>query len=182
MDVRKRSIKSKLLGTGNAHFFCLCAHSGNSGHTASSPPVVDQRKVVSSPTSSTSSLSSITSAASSTTSNNSNSANLEELERRLAYLRTHNVSLEKEHERLADTKRRVDHEIEQMFKRNRQHCYLTLDDLARYQSKLRQDVLVVVNAPYDTQITVDRPPKYYRPRHQPYAKVCFYFYGIMIYM
>ncbi|KAJ8658513.1 hypothetical protein O0I10_005866 [Lichtheimia ornata] len=148
---------------------------GNSGHTASSsssssPNVVDQRKVVSSPTSSTSSLSSVTSAASSTTSNNSNSANLEELERRLAYLRTHNVSLEKEHERLADTKRRVDHEIEQMFKRNRQHCYLTLDDLARYQSKLRQDVLVVVNAPYDTQITVDRPPKYYRPRHQPYAK------------
>lgn len=51
----------------------------------------------------------------------------------------------------------MDHEIEGVLKRHKDYCYLTLEELARYQTKLAQEVLVIVNAPYNTDITVQQP-------------------------
>ena len=93
------------------------------------------------------------------------SSNLDELEHRLSLLKRHNVSLEREHDRLHSIKQHVDHEIEGVLKRHKNHCYLTLEDLARYQTKLAQEVLVIVNAPYNTDITVHSPPLPSTSRH-----------------
>lgn len=53
-------------------------------------------------------------------------------------------------------KQQVDHEIERVLKRHKTHCYLTLDDLARFEvmSATQQEVFVLVNAPYNTDINV----------------------------
>ncbi|KAI7877746.1 hypothetical protein K492DRAFT_238987 [Lichtheimia hyalospora FSU 10163] len=93
------------------------------------------------------------------------SSNLDELEHRLSLLKRHNVSLEREHDRLHSIKQHVDHEIEGVLKRHKDHCYLTLEDLARYQTKLAQEVLVIVNAPYNTDITVHPPSLPSTSRH-----------------
>ncbi|KAI9318648.1 E2F/DP family winged-helix DNA-binding domain-containing protein [Dichotomocladium elegans] len=99
---------------------------------------------------------------------------LDELERRLSYLRKRNVSLEEDRDRLCGIKQRVDFEIEQVLKRHKRYCYLTLADLGKFQEKLGgKDVLVVVNGPSNVEIS--RQPKQafphlHRPRMQPYPK------------
>lgn len=114
----------------------------------------------SSPTSTTSSSFSSVSSISSSSSSPYVREDIDELEARLEMLRSHNSSLEKEHERLCEMKQQVDHEIERVLKRHMNHCYLTLDDLARFEAMLgaTKEVLVVVNAPYDTDITVHQKP------------------------
>ncbi|KAJ8654522.1 hypothetical protein O0I10_009828 [Lichtheimia ornata] len=107
--------------------------------------------------SSSSPTSSITTTSSSSSSSCIMSSNLDELEHRLSLLKRHNVSLEREHDRLHSIKQHVDHEIEGVLRRHKNHCYLTLEDLAQYQTKLAQEVLVIVNAPYNTDITVHQP-------------------------
>lgn len=106
---------------------------------------------------SSSPTSSITTSSSSSSSSCIMSSNLDELEHRLSLLKRHNVSLEREHDRLHSIKQHVDHEIEGVLRRHKNHCYLTLEDLAQYQTKLAQEVLVIVNAPYNTDITVHQP-------------------------
>ncbi|KAI9317948.1 E2F/DP family winged-helix DNA-binding domain-containing protein [Dichotomocladium elegans] len=95
--------------------------------------------------------------------------NVAELEHRLSMLRRHNVSLEQEHDRLSSIKSQVDDEIESMMKKHKQHCYLTFDELSRYQEKLAKQVLVVVNAPYNTEISVHHQRKDMRTR--PYQQI-----------
>jgi hypothetical protein len=79
-----------------------------------------------------------------------------ELQQRLAYLKKHNQSLENEHQQLLAFKQQVDHEIERVIQTNNSYCYLTLDDIARFEIIMaaQQEALVVVNAPYDTDIEV----------------------------
>ncbi|KAG2223855.1 hypothetical protein INT45_012728, partial [Circinella minor] len=132
-------------------------NNNNSGSTSSatSSPSGYPSDNVASPASSTSSLSSVSSFS-------SRDSSADELEHRLTLLKRNNGTLEQEFEHMNDTKQQVDREIERILKRHKNHCYLTLDDLARFETMLaaKQEVLVVVNAPYDTDITVHQPPKH----------------------
>ena len=147
-------------------------NNNNNGSTSSatSSPSGYPPDNVASPASSTSSLSSVSSFSTS-----SRDSSADELEHRLTLLKRNNGTLEQEFEHMNDTKQQVDCEIERILKRHKNHCYLTLDDLARFETMLaaKQEVLVVVNAPYDTDITVHQPPKHRhhsspRMRAQPY--------------
>ncbi|KAI8880482.1 hypothetical protein K501DRAFT_254942 [Backusella circina FSU 941] len=85
-----------------------------------------------------------------------------ELEQRLAYLRNHNQSLEKEHQKLKGFQHQVDQEIERVLKSKTSHCYMTLDDLAQFEVMLaaQQEAFVVLNAPLDdTYIEVHQQQK-----------------------
>lgn len=79
-----------------------------------------------------------------------------ELEQRLAYLRNHNQTLENEQHHLNIFKQQIDQEIERVIKNNASYCYLTMDDIDRFEVIMaaQQEALVVVNAPYDTDIEV----------------------------
>jgi predicted RNA-binding protein with EMAP domain len=79
-----------------------------------------------------------------------------ELEKRLAYLKSHNQTLENEKNHLNIFKNQIDQEIERVIKNNSSYCYLTLDDIDRFEVMMaaQQEALVVVNAPYDTDIEV----------------------------
>ncbi|KAL1932520.1 hypothetical protein VTP01DRAFT_8198 [Rhizomucor pusillus] len=96
------------------------------------------------------------SAASPASTSSSLSSTTDELEHRLAMLRSHNMSLKRQYDHLNEMKQQVDHEIERVLKRHKTHCYLTLDDLARFEvmSATQQEVFVLVNAPYNTDINV----------------------------
>lgn len=50
----------------------------------------------------------------------------------------------------------MDEEIERVMKTHSTYCYLTLDDIAQFEVIMaaQQESLVVVNAPYDTEIEV----------------------------
>lgn len=91
-----------------------------------------------------------------TTTTSAASASTNELEQRLAYLRNHNQSLENEQNHLNIFKQQIDQEIERVIKNNASYCYLTLDDIDRFEVIMaaQQEALVVVNAPYDTDIEV----------------------------
>lgn len=54
-------------------------------------------------------------------------------------------------------KQQTDIKIESALKKNVNHCYLTLDDIDRAARK--ESSLVVVNAPYNTNIKVHKPEK-----------------------
>ncbi|KAG2206852.1 hypothetical protein INT47_007609 [Mucor saturninus] len=86
----------------------------------------------------------------------SNNTSTNDLEQRLAYLKKHNQTLEKEKEQLSQFKQQVDDEIERVLKNHSSYCYLTLDDIAQFEVVMaaQQESLVVVNAPYDTEIEV----------------------------
>ncbi|KAG0734792.1 hypothetical protein G6F23_012073 [Rhizopus arrhizus] len=81
--------------------------------------------------------------------------NTKELEKRLFSLRKQNESLEKEYERLNEEKYKVDVDIEQALESNRSDCYITLNDLVRFDNTTRkeeQGSFVIVNAPYESAI------------------------------
>ena len=90
------------------------------------------------------------------TTTTSTSTSTNELEQRLAYLRNHNQTLENEKNHLNIFKNQIDREIERVIKNNSSYCYLTLDDIDRFEVIMaaQQEALVVVNAPYDTDIEV----------------------------
>ncbi|KAI9485240.1 MAG: E2F/DP family winged-helix DNA-binding domain-containing protein [Benjaminiella poitrasii] len=77
-----------------------------------------------------------------------------ELEQRLTSLKTYNQSLEDKQRQLNQFKQQVDEEIENVIKNHASYCYLTLDDIARFEvvTAAQQESLVVVNAPYNTDI------------------------------
>ncbi|KAI9490968.1 E2F/DP family winged-helix DNA-binding domain-containing protein [Zychaea mexicana] len=163
------------IGNNNNGSSSSSSNNNSSSTSATSSPSGYPSDNVASPASSTSSLSSLSSFSS------SSKDSVDELEHRLTLLKRHNGTLEREYEHLNDMKQQVDREIERILKRHKGHCYLTLDDLARFEAMLhaQQEVLVVVNAPYDTDITVHQPPKQHhlhsprlsaspRMRFQPY--------------
>jgi len=84
------------------------------------------------------------------------SASTNELEQRLAFLKSHNQTLENEQNHLNIFKQQIDQEIEKVIKNNSSYCYLTLDDIDKFEVIMaaQQEALVVVNAPYDTDIEV----------------------------
>ncbi|KAI8637374.1 E2F/DP family winged-helix DNA-binding domain-containing protein [Parasitella parasitica] len=84
------------------------------------------------------------------------STSINELEERLANLKNHNQMLENEKTHLDIFKRQIDQEIEKVIKDNQSYCYLTLDDIEKFEVIMaaQQEALVVVNAPYDTDIEV----------------------------
>ncbi|KAI9257580.1 E2F/DP family winged-helix DNA-binding domain-containing protein [Helicostylum pulchrum] len=100
-------------------------------------------------------------AASTTTNTTKISTN--DLEERLAFLKKHNQSLEKEQNQLNSFKQQVDDEIERVLKNHSSYCYLTLDDIAQFEVIMaaQQESLVVVNAPYDTDIETSNNTKCY---------------------
>ena len=72
----------------------------------------------------------------------------------MAYLRKHNQTLEKEKTQLHTFKNQVDEEIERLLRNQSSYCYLTMDDINQFQMELPEQDLVVVNAPYETDIEV----------------------------
>ncbi|CEP14173.1 hypothetical protein [Parasitella parasitica] len=84
------------------------------------------------------------------------STSISELEERLASLKNHNQMLEDEKTHLDMFKRQIDQEVEKVIKDNQSYCYLTLDDLEKFEVIMaaQQEALVVVNAPYNTDIEV----------------------------
>ncbi|CEI97746.1 hypothetical protein RMCBS344292_11873 [Rhizopus microsporus] len=78
------------------------------------------------------------------------------LQQRLQSLKNQNQSLEKEYKQLNDIKQQVDLDIERVLMSNGSDCYLTLDDLTRFELMIdaERESFVVVNAPYDTDIEV----------------------------
>ncbi|ORZ01773.1 E2F/DP family winged-helix DNA-binding domain-domain-containing protein [Syncephalastrum racemosum] len=110
-------------------------------------------------------------------SSTTSASSLMSMEHRLAMLKNSNNMMEKKERQLNDLTQQMDHEIERVLKRHKTHCYLTLDDLARFEVMLaaQQEVLVVVNAPYDTDITVHQPkPRLAMQQYSPKAKTkCF---------
>lgn len=136
-------------------FFMSC--SGNR------PPAPDDGGDAASPVSASSA------STTSSTSSTASASSLNSMEHHLAMLKNSNSMMEKKQRQLNDLAQQMDHEIERVLKRHKNHCYLTLDDLTRFEVMLaaQQEVLVVVNAPYDTDITVHQP----KPRlaMQPYS-------------
>ncbi|KAI7904448.1 E2F/DP family winged-helix DNA-binding domain-containing protein [Cokeromyces recurvatus] len=82
-----------------------------------------------------------------------NNMKSKELEQRLAFLKNENASLEERYRRLRQFKQQVDEETERIIKNNASYCYLTLEDIAGFEVMTKeQESLVVVNAPYNTDI------------------------------
>ncbi|KAI8364460.1 E2F/DP family winged-helix DNA-binding domain-containing protein [Choanephora cucurbitarum] len=89
-----------------------------------------------------------------------------ELEQRLELLKSYNQTLENEQKQLNTFKQQIDQEIESMIKTNSPYCYLTLDDIAKFEVIMaaQQEALVVVNAPYDTDIEVHHHHHHHQPQ------------------
>ncbi|KAG1440597.1 hypothetical protein G6F56_011855 [Rhizopus delemar] len=85
----------------------------------------------------------------------------DELEKQLESLKQRNENLEKEYSNLNEIKQRVDQDIEQVLKLNTPNCYLTLDDLRKFErtKNAEQDSYVIVNTPYDSSIEVSYEEK-----------------------
>ncbi|KAI8379193.1 E2F/DP family winged-helix DNA-binding domain-containing protein [Radiomyces spectabilis] len=116
--------------------------------------------------------------------------NASELEHHLARLKSRNQTLQQERDQLLHTKQKIDQEVDDILKCHASHCYLTLQDLARFQdltTRAQDDnkqsmpndddddhapLLLVVNAPYNTDIVVQQEevPSYptSRKRHNSY--------------
>ncbi|KAG0176724.1 E2F transcription factor 3 [Apophysomyces sp. BC1021] len=89
------------------------------------------------------------------------------LEKRLATLKNQNRNLENELDQLSTARQQVDHEMEQVLQRHKDHCYLTLDDLSQFKVTPQQEQphqMLIVNAPYNTDINI------YQPNESPYPK------------
>ncbi|KAI8350154.1 E2F/DP family winged-helix DNA-binding domain-containing protein [Blakeslea trispora] len=93
-----------------------------------------------------------------------------DLEQRLELLKSYNQTLENEQKQLHLFKQQVDQEIESMIKSNSPYCYLTLDDIAKFEVIMaaQQEALVVVNAPYDTDIEVHHNHHPQNSHYSPY--------------
>ncbi|CAO3700902.1 unnamed protein product [Rhizopus stolonifer] len=85
----------------------------------------------------------------------------DELEKQLESLKQRNQNLEKEYSNLNEIKQRVDQDIEQVLKLNTPDCYLTLDDLRKFErtKNTEHDSYVIVNTPYDSSIEVSYEKK-----------------------
>ncbi|OBZ89615.1 Transcription factor E2FC [Choanephora cucurbitarum] len=96
----------------------------------------------------------------------SHSTTNNELEQRLELLKSYNQTLENEQRQLSTFKQQIDQEIESMIKTNSPYCYLTLDDIAKFEVIMaaQQEALVVVNAPYDTDIEVHHHHHHHQPQ------------------
>ncbi|KAI8049432.1 E2F/DP family winged-helix DNA-binding domain-containing protein [Gilbertella persicaria] len=96
-----------------------------------------------------------------------------DLEQRLEFLRNYNQTLENEQKQLDSFKQQIDQEIENVIKNNASYCYLTLDDIARFEVIMaaQQEALVVVNAPYDTDIEVHHHHQPQDDHYSPYPSI-----------
>ena len=82
----------------------------------------------------------------------------EDLVQRLEWLRRNNRALEQEQGQLCQVKHRVEHEIEHNLKFYQHHCYVTLEDLKRYE--VIKGLQGAVRSPFsaaDKSVTQDRP-------------------------
>ncbi|KAI8374222.1 E2F/DP family winged-helix DNA-binding domain-containing protein [Radiomyces spectabilis] len=84
----------------------------------------------------------------------------QQLEQRLAWLRSRNTLLEQEQHNLTNILQTIEAETASVFERHASNCYITHQDLVRFHNIISTapESLLVVNAPSDATITTYRTP------------------------